>query len=284
MFDFQHEITGKCHNLEMRWSGKVSKWIRTDPFHADIACFPNSSYYADGPLHTAAVLLILDQRPTKLKEGRKGTAWWRKTTMLYTATVLSIQGSNKRGTEIRHSIHIRQNSTFSCAARHWGAQSSGSGQIQGNSSICRENTATCSLLLSFQVEALNVTRRRLRQIANHQGFPPGWQATTCSGLLEHTSLMTEGPDLTIEWDANETMCLLQVAKPPATKVTLCPSSVLSVRWHQWHTVETSPTICAEDYYNEAKGHSPCFLHVSNARRRLMIWVVKLLSTHNPTES
>lgn len=137
--------------------------------------------------------------------------------MIHTATVLYTQHSKKRGTEVKHSIHIRQNSTFSCAACHWGAQSSSSGQIQWNNSIHRDNTATCSLLLSFPVEAPNVTRRCLWQIANRQGFSPAWQATTCSGLLGHTSLTTEGPSLTIEWDADETTHLLPAAEPLARK-------------------------------------------------------------------
>lgn len=223
---------------------------------------------------TAAYCSHATHPPTKLKEGRKQLKG-RKTPCYTLPLYYLFRVQTKE--ELRHSIHIRQNSTFSCAAHHWGAQSSGK-------SIRRDNTATCSSLLSFQVEVPNVTRRHLHQIANHQGFPPARQAAASSGIWSTPSPMTKGPDLTIEQDANKTTHLLPAAEPPARKVTLRPCGVSSVQWHSWHTAESSPTICPEDYYNEAKGCCPCFLHVSAAYRRLMTWVVKLLSIHNPTES
>lgn len=92
--------------------------------------------------------------------------------MIHTASVLYTQGSNKRGTEVRYSIHIRQNSAFSCSACHW-RQSSSSGQINGNN-IHRDNTATCSLL-RFPAGAPNVTSRCQQPFASQQGSPPTWQ-------------------------------------------------------------------------------------------------------------
>lgn len=63
-----------------------------------------------------------------------------------------------------------------------GAQSSGSGQIKGNTNICRDSTTTCSLL-SFPVEALKHGQEMSVAIFRQQGFPPTWKDNYLSGVL-----------------------------------------------------------------------------------------------------